>query len=159
MVTATRYTELIIDVPAEEPSLVMRPRNDEATVILDWAWIINTADSAIQRVALLLLDDLEAERAQHFAALSGWWHSEMDAVSDPNEKVEHEAYQRVIHQMGWHAVPFMLRELETLGSHWYEALEEITGGPVALPPYDRPYDLRAERDAWLAWGRSESIID
>jgi len=159
MLTATRYTELTPYLPAEEPPLMLRPRNVEAAVTLDWAWTTNSPATAFEHAALMLAGDLEAERAKHFAALSGWWHSETDALSDPEEKVEHKAYRLVVEEMGWHAVRFMLQEIETNGSQWYEALEEITGGPVALPANTPPYDLRAERDAWLAWGRSESIID
>ena len=99
---------------------------------------------------------LREEQRKRFQALSAWWHSQTDLLSNPDAKIEHPAYQTVINELGRSAVPFILEELRTHGGQWYQALSEITGVSPALP-IEAPYSLRAEHQAWLDWGTAQGF--
>ena len=91
-----------------------------------------------------------------FAVLAGWWHEATDAMSSAEQKARHRAHQRIV-AMGPDAVPFILEELRDRGGHWYMALEEITGD-LPIIPAGLPTNIRGEREAWLKWGKSRSLI-
>lgn len=103
-------------------------------------------------VAQSVVEDLHRE----FLALAAQWREETVGYSVITPKVVHPAYLRII-GMGPVAVPWILRELEEHGGHWYVALRSITGAnPV--PREDRGRIPRM-REAWLAWARDEGWID
>jgi hypothetical protein len=64
------------------------------------------------------------------------------------------SYQKII-GMGWAAVPLMLEDLKNEPRHWFWALRAITDvNPV--PPQDAG-NVRKMADAWVKWGRQNSI--
>jgi hypothetical protein len=94
---------------------------------------------------------------EQFRALADWWHEATDALSSPDEKAEHEAYQRIV-SLGRPALRYILEDLRDHGGHWFMALEEITHMEPPIPAGVTP-SLRAERDAWLSWGRATCVLD
>lgn len=91
-----------------------------------------------------------------FRALADWWHDATDSSSSPRLKHEHPAYRRVV-EMGQPAVRHILEDLQRRGGHWFSALAEITKTQPPLPAGTLP-SVRAEREAWLAWGKGQGIL-
>ena len=88
--------------------------------------------------------------ATEFTARAERWHRDTDLYSFEMQKVAHPAYQRII-GMGQKVIPLVLRDLETNGGLWYQALESILGyNPI---PVNEPGDIRRLKSRWLEWGR------
>jgi len=94
---------------------------------------------------------------EQFRALADWWHDATDALSSPDEKAEHVAYRRIV-GAGRPVLRYILEDLRDHGGHWFMALEEITHMEPPIPDGVTP-SLRAERDAWLSWGRATGVLD
>ena len=91
-----------------------------------------------------------------FVTLVAQWREETAGYSTITPKVAHPAYLRII-GMGPVAVPWILRELEEHGGHWYVALRSITdANPV---PHEDRGRIPKMRAAWLTWARDEGWID
>ncbi|MGH9846315.1 MAG: hypothetical protein ACREEM_47050 [Blastocatellia bacterium] len=88
-----------------------------------------------------------------FRLLADKWRDETAYSSLALKKAMHPAYQRII-GMGPNAIPLILRELEQNPSHWFWALNAITGEDPAQP--DDNIDQAAE--AWLRWGREKGYL-
>src|SRR5262245_45434122 len=63
---------------------------------------------------------------ERFCRLATLWHQETDFLSSMEEANKHPAYQEII-QLGPEVVPFLLRDLEDNHTHWFNALQAITG--------------------------------
>ena len=87
--------------------------------------------------------DLELE----FRALAAQWHRETDHLSNATRKAMHPAYQQIIGK-GERIVPYVLRDLESVGGYWFWALNAITGQDAAVG--SDSYDGAVH--AWLEWG-------
>jgi hypothetical protein len=93
----------------------------------------------------------DAEIERRFYSLVAEWKAAVEALPSVQSMVLHPAYQRII-ALGPRAVPLLLRELEREPDHWFWALGILSEeDPV---PADARGDLRAMREAWLAWGRA-----
>lgn len=89
------------------------------------------------------------ELAATFHTLADQWWYETAILSVIQRKITHPAYQRII-GLGPAVVPLILAELAERPSHWFWALQCITGeNPVS--PED---NLGGAREAWLHWGRA-----
>jgi hypothetical protein len=119
--------------------------------------------SDVLRVFSVFLDSNVVKRQiadplrEQFRALADWWHDATDALSSPDEKAEHAAYRRIV-SLGQPALRYVLEDLRDHGGHWFMALEEITHMEPPIPAGVTP-SLRAERDAWLSWGRATGVLD
>lgn len=92
---------------------------------------------------------IQKELAAEFSELADRWHRETGMYSLEIQKTSHPAYLRII-GMGSKAIPFILRDLEQNGGHWYQALESIVGySPVQI---SKPGNIRQSKAQWLAWG-------
>lgn len=90
-----------------------------------------------------------------FKALVDQWKHDTEIASSADVIVKHPAYQQII-SFGPAALPLILRELEVNGGHWGFALKMITGiSPIKPEDAGR---IAKIRDAWLDWGRENSII-
>ncbi len=90
-----------------------------------------------------------------FNVLADWWHEATDSSSSPSRKVNHAAYRRII-ELGRPILPYVLRDLETRGGDWFDALAAIQGDiPFSIDAIDT-YD--GARDAWVRWGRQQGLI-
>ena len=96
-------------------------------------------------------NSVELERL--FSDLAQRWRRETAAHSVLQKKVLHPAYQRII-GLGPVVIPLILRELQREPSHWFWALNAITGeDPV---PIGSTFEQAA--DAWLKWGRARGYL-
>jgi hypothetical protein len=87
--------------------------------------------------------------------LADRWTRETGALSSITEKSTHPAYQQII-GMGPQAVPFLLRQLQDGGGHWFWALKSITRqDPV---PVVARGCMEAMTEAWLDWGRKRDLL-
>ena len=91
----------------------------------------------------------------HFRALADWWHIDTDAMSSDRHKFQHDAYQRIIDEIGTAAVPYMLEDLEQSGAHWYAALQQLTNEDFNTAARG---DLKRARKAWLTWGKTNRLL-
>ena len=82
------------------------------------------------------------------------WRKDTRFSSSADEKILHPAYQSII-AMGRAAVPLMLEELENGRGHLFWALRYMAG-ENPCPESDNANDAR---EAWLAWGRHQGLID
>jgi hypothetical protein len=93
--------------------------------------------------------------AESFRELAERWRAETGHSSSIMHIVMHPAYQRII-GMGAEVVPLILEDLARTESHWFWALQSITGeNPV--PWEARGYVDRMAR-AWLEWGRGRGLV-
>ena len=84
-----------------------------------------------------------------FKRLADEWERDCPRGADVRRMTQHPAYQRII-AMGEPAVPWLLQRLAEKPSHWFVALNAITGArPV--PPESRGR-IKEMTQAWLAWG-------
>jgi hypothetical protein len=87
---------------------------------------------------------------QRFRRLATAWHRDTDYLSSMEEADTHPAYQEII-RLGPEVVPLLLRDLAANHTHWFTALEVITGArPV---PASAAGNIPAMADAWLAWAK------
>jgi hypothetical protein len=99
-----------------------------------------------------------AWRTQHeikFDVLTANWLSDIRGISDVDEIIENRNYQEIIN-MGWLAVPLILRQLQIAPKQWFYALENITGDVLGADCIDG--DVEALADVWLAWGRARGLV-
>lgn len=95
------------------------------------------------------------ELRDEFTRLVTRWKTGHHRGLDVAQMVEHPAYQQIV-EMGDHAVPLILEELEREVDHWFPALRQLTGAsPV---PEESKGNVMKMRDAWLGWGREEEYI-
>ena len=94
-----------------------------------------------------------AELAQIFSGLAQRWRRETAAHSVLQKKVLHPAYQRII-GLGPAVIPLILRELRREPSHWFWALNALTGEDPA--PAGCNFDEAVQ--AWIKWGNEHGHL-
>lgn len=87
------------------------------------------------------------ERFQQLAAV---WHKETDYFSSMEESSAHPAYQQIV-GLGPEVVPLLLRDLEQNHTHWFDALQAITG--VDPIPASAGGNIPQMVEAWLHWAK------
>jgi len=93
------------------------------------------------------------ELSRVFHQLADKWYGETKFTSSGTELVLHPAYQRII-GLGPAVLPLILGELQEHPSHWFWALQSVSGEDPA--PSGADFDGR--RQAWLEWGRLKGYI-
>lgn len=97
----------------------------------------------------------EVSLEQTFHSLAKQWREETLFTSSLSDKVMHPAYQQII-GLGAEAIPFILRELQHNGGHWFWALGAITReNPV---PPDDAGKVKRMAEVWLAWGKQNGFL-
>ena len=89
---------------------------------------------------------------ERFRRLAGAWHRDTAYLSSMDAAERHPAYQEII-RLGPEVVPLLLRDLEENHTHWFGALQAITGAnpvPAALGG-----NIRGMAEAWLRWARDK----
>jgi hypothetical protein len=105
--------------------------------------------------ALPQSDTGTARLQSEFVRLAEQWRSETLAMSSLTDMVLHPAYYQII-GLGPVALPWILRELQQRGGHWFLALRAITReNPVS--PQDRG-KVKKMADAWLKWGETHGLL-
>ena len=89
-----------------------------------------------------------------FRWLSQKWLAETRFQSSLTRITSHPAYVAIV-DLGYAAVPFILRELEARPNHWFAALREITGADPVQPP--ERGNVKAMANAWLIWAKETGI--
>ncbi len=88
--------------------------------------------------------------AERFRQLAATWHRETDYLSSMDEAESHPAYQEIV-RLGPKVVPLLLRDLEAQHTHWFAALEALTGArPV---PASVAGNIPQMAAAWLRWAK------
>lgn len=94
----------------------------------------------------LYLHDLKT-KFDYFAKI---WKSETIFESSSSKIQTHYAYRKII-ELGIHVVPFIIEDLKNSDSHWFYALEVLTG---AKPVHD---DHRGRiammKQDWIEWAK------
>src|SRR5262245_5470363 len=86
---------------------------------------------------------------EKFRRLAETWRKAVAHHSSSTIRNSHPAYQEII-AMGWAVVPLLLRDLAEQGTHWFGALNQITGAdPV---PDEDAGNIAKVKEAWLRWG-------
>jgi hypothetical protein len=95
--------------------------------------------------------DTPAETVEErFCRLAAAWHRDTDYLSSMEETESHPAYQEIV-RLGPEVVPLLLRDLADNHTHWFAALEAITGArPV---PASVAGNIPRMAEAWLRWAR------
>jgi hypothetical protein len=92
---------------------------------------------------------------RRFEKLARQWQEETKTVSSTTDRVMHSAYQDII-GMGPVAVPYIFREMQNHGGHWFWALRHITHeNPV---PAEDAGNIQQMTEAWLRWGREHRYL-
>jgi hypothetical protein len=92
---------------------------------------------------------------REFRELADQWYQETMWLSSTSEIVSKEVYYQII-SLGKQIIPFILKELQERGGHWFLALRVLArANPVK--PEDRG-NIRKMTQAWLEWGRDHNHI-
>ncbi len=87
---------------------------------------------------------------QRFRQLAAEWKKAVALLSSSRVRESHPAYQEII-GLGLAVIPLLLRDLEANETHWFSALQRITGArPV---PEDDAGNVPRMVEAWLRWAR------
>jgi hypothetical protein len=87
---------------------------------------------------------------QRFRRLAAEWKKAVALQSSSRVRESHPAYQEII-GLGPAVVPLMLRDLEKNETHWFSALQRLTGArPVSE---DDAGNVPRMVEAWLRWAR------
>ncbi len=90
-----------------------------------------------------------------FTRLAQEWKQATRFTSSSTEIVSHPAYTEII-KLGKAALPFIFRELQNNGGHWFPALSLITGqDPVE--PEDKG-KIKRMTETWLKWGEEQGYV-
>ncbi|MCI0381015.1 MAG: hypothetical protein L0215_25810 [Gemmataceae bacterium] len=91
---------------------------------------------------------------ERFRRLAGEWEHATLYLSSMEAASKHPAYQEII-AIGPEVVPLLLRDLETNHTHWFIALNQITGAqPV---PKEASGNIRKMAQAWLNWAKDKGF--
>jgi hypothetical protein len=85
-----------------------------------------------------------------FRRLAAAWHRDTDYLSSMDDADNHPAYQEIT-RLGSEVVPLLLRDLAENHTHWFGALEAITGARPAPPSAAGNVPRMVE--AWLRWAK------
>lgn len=91
-----------------------------------------------------------------FQALADAWRRDTRLLSSVTEMEAHPAYRTIV-AAGPTMVPFILEDLEENGSHWFGALNRLTGGAVHVPRV-LAGRLRAVKKLWITWGYEQGLL-
>src|SRR5258708_35432536 len=87
---------------------------------------------------------------ERFRRLADVWHRDTDYLSSMEEADNHPAYQEII-RLGPGVVPLLLRAPADNHTHWFTALEAITGArPLSAAMAG---DIPHMAEAWLRWAK------
>lgn len=88
--------------------------------------------------------------AARFQRLASNWHAAVEHLSSSTARINHPAYQEII-ALGPDVIPLLLRDLQDNLTHWFWALQKITGtNPV---PESDAGNVPKMAEAWLRWGQ------
>jgi hypothetical protein len=98
-----------------------------------------------------VLDKLSSHYyGEEFRRLSAAWHRDTDHLSSMEKAEQHPAYQEII-ALGQGVVPFLLKDLAENHTHWFTALEAITGAQPTSAAIAGNIPKMAE--AWVHWAK------
>ena len=87
---------------------------------------------------------------QRFRFLADTWERDVAYLSSAAARLNHPAYREIV-KLGKDVIPLMLRDMEDKHTHWFFALEEITGAdPV---PESDAGNIPKIVQAWLGWAK------
>lgn len=89
-----------------------------------------------------------------FRRLAAAWHRDTDYLSSMEEADNHPAYQDIIH-LGPDVVPLLLRDMAVNHTHWFAALEAITGARPLTSAVAG--NIPSMVDAWLHWAKDNGF--
>lgn len=102
----------------------------------------------------ILRETVQIQTEELFASMSTQWAKETGVHSSITIRKKHAAYQGIVN-LGWNAVPLLLKALRDMPDFWFPMLRDITHeNPVQ--PEDRG-DFKKMTDAWLGWGRAKGL--
>jgi hypothetical protein len=136
------YTEIKLsklNQPSTNP-LISMPSVDIGKIAVDETTKIETEEK------------IELEKI--FTGLAKRWKEETRGYSITSQKYAHSAYQSIL-VLGPEVVPFILRDLQTNGGRWFEALKALTKRDDIAKPSDTYEDAVK---AWVAWGKEKRLI-
>jgi hypothetical protein len=91
------------------------------------------------------LDSSVAEAFQYYFLN---WLDETGALSSTQEMFNNQYYQKIIN-MGWDAVPHIIKQLRIKPEHLFKALKEITGISMVKPGHaGHLYDMARDCIDW-----------
>jgi hypothetical protein len=87
---------------------------------------------------------------QRFQRLASEWEAATGFISSMDAASKHPAYQEII-SMGGEVMPLLLRDIEKNHTHWFIALEKITGANPL--PSEAAGNIPRMVAAWLDWAK------
>ena len=91
---------------------------------------------------------------ERFCRLAAAWHRDTDYLSSMEDAESHPAYQEIV-RLGPEALPLLLRDLAERHTHWFAALEAITGAQPL--PASAAGDIPAMAQSWLRWAKDHGF--
>ena len=96
----------------------------------------------------------EGEIKREFEKYKEIWKRETRFSSNTTEMINHPAYLKIM-ALGKNVIPFLLRDMEQTGNHWFEALNQITTADPILKGHEGK--IRLMINDWIAWAKNNNI--
>lgn len=90
-----------------------------------------------------------------FNLLKGVWENETIFSSNITEITNHPSYHAII-KLGREVVPLIIQDLQKNNSHWFYALEILTGENPILPQHKGNIVLM--KNDWIDWATRGNVV-
>lgn len=104
--------------------------------------------------SIIMQSQIEKDAYRKFLKLKDRWLKETVFVSSSVEKVSNSAYKEII-SFGNVALPWIIRDLKKTNSHWFYALEKISG-KNPIKEENIGYVIKMKED-WINWANDNNI--
>lgn len=103
--------------------------------------------------SILVTDRYEYQEYKQFLKLKERWEEETMFTSSSAQLFSNSAYREII-GLGSKSIPWIIRDLKKTDSHWFFALNKITGANPILPENNGIVSKMKEN--WIDWAKKNN---
>ncbi len=129
---------------------IVRGTSEESQTV---AWHYSNALCVMRGTSILVSDRYEYVAYKNFLKLKIVWLQETQYFSSSAKIYNNAAYLQIL-SMGLQSVPWMLRDLQKHDTHWFYALNKLTGmNPIQPAHYGIVPKMKED---WIAWAKENN---
>ena len=105
--------------------------------------------------SMFISKKLEEKEFRRFLTLKNQWKEETLFVSSGTVLISNSAYKEIIN-IGYTAIPWIIREMRKNNDHWFYALEKITGvNPIKKKNLGIVENMKQD---WIDWASNKDYV-